>query len=57
MVLVKKNDNSDNIYAMKILKKNFIEKKNQETNVMRERDILASVNNQFIVKLYNTFQD
>jgi serine/threonine protein kinase len=57
VVLVKKNDNSDNIYAMKILKKNFIEKKNQETNVMRERDILASVNNQFIVKLYNTFQD
>lgn len=29
VVLVKKIDNDENIYAMKILKKNFIEKKHQ----------------------------
>lgn len=29
VVLVKKKDENDHIYAMKILKKNFIEQKNQ----------------------------
>lgn len=57
VILVNRKDNVNDICAMKILKKKYIEKKKQEPNVIIERDILAAVDHQFIVKLYQSFQD
>ena len=42
VVLVKKKgEDEDRVYAMKILKKKYIEKRKQETHVMTERNILV----------------
>lgn len=58
VVLVKrKGDEDEKVYAMKILKKKYIEKRKQETHVMTERNILVGMNHPFIVKLYNSFQN
>lgn len=58
VVLVKKKgDESDRVYAMKILKKKYIEKRKQENHVMTERNILVGMNHPFIVKLHNSFQN
>lgn len=57
VILVKKKDNG-NYYAMKVLKKQNIEKKRQENHVKTERDILVGIDdNPYIVKLYYTFQN
>ena len=34
VILVRKKDENDKVYAMKILKKKYIEKRKQENNVM-----------------------
>uniref|UniRef100_A0A8C1MT06 3-phosphoinositide-dependent protein kinase 1 n=1 Tax=Cyprinus carpio TaxID=7962 RepID=A0A8C1MT06_CYPCA len=44
-------------YAMKILEKNHIRKENKAHYVIREKDILSSIDHPFFVKLYFTFQD
>jgi len=56
VVLVRKKDNQQ-IYALKILKKDHLQKRNQQTKVKSERDILIEVNHPFIVKLYHAFQN
>lgn len=43
VMLVSRKEDDTQLYAMKILKKKYIEKKKQEANVIIERDILASV--------------
>lgn len=56
VLLVKKKDN-DRLYAMKILKKQNVERKKQENHVKTERDILVGLEDcPFIVKLFYTFQ-
>ena len=55
VVLVKKKDSGE-IFAIKILKKKYIEKRKQEQHVMVERNVLAGVAHQFIVKLNYSFQ-
>lgn len=58
VVLVKKKaDVCDRVYAMKILKKKYIEKRKQENHVMTERNILVGMDHPFIVKLYHSFQN
>lgn len=58
VVLVRKKDTPDQcLYAMKILKKKYLEKRKQEGHVMIERNILAKINHPFIVKMYYSFQD
>lgn len=57
VILVKRKDDDSRVYAMKILKKKFIEKRKQETHVMIERNILVEVDHPFIVKLYYSFQN
>ena len=57
VVLVKRKDEDGKVYAMKILKKKYIEKRKQEKHVMIERNILVGVEHPFIVKLYHTFQN
>jgi len=46
-----------NLYAMKVIKKSDTLHKNQQKNVKMERDILASVQNPFVVRLFYTFQN
>ena len=58
--LVKKVDGPMNhngyLYAMKTLKKSEVLMRNQVAHVKAERDILAEADNEWIVKLYHSFQ-
>lgn len=57
VALVKRNDRSDQLFAMKTMKKINILKQNQMAHVKAERDIMAEADNEWIVKLYFSFQD
>ena len=54
VVLIKKKDNGK-IFALKILKKKYIEKRKQEEHVLTERNVLVSAEHTFIIKLHYTF--
>lgn len=54
--LVRKVD-TNMLYAMKILRKTEVLKRNQVAHVKAERDILAEADNEWVVKLYYSFQD
>ena len=55
VTLVRKYDCSY-LYAMKTLRKSDIIKRNQMAHVKAERDILAESDNDWVVKLYYSFQ-
>lgn len=57
VILVKKIDTSNHLYAMKTLRKADVLKRNQVAHVKAERDILAEADNEWVVKLYYSFQD
>lgn len=54
--LVRKID-TNMLYAMKILRKTEVLRRNQVAHVKAERDILAEADNEWVVKLYYSFQD
>lgn len=54
VLLVKKKD-SGNLYAMKVLKKKYIQKMKQVKNTWAERKILERISHPFIVKLNFAF--
>lgn len=54
--LVRKIDTS-RLYAMKTLRKADVLRRNQVAHVKAERDILAEADNEWVVKLYYSFQD
>ncbi|PWA00532.1 hypothetical protein BB558_003432 [Smittium angustum] len=54
--LVQQRD-SGSIYAMKMLRKSDMIKKDQLAHVRAERDILAEANSDWVVQLYFSFQD
>lgn len=56
VALVRKKD-VGSLYAMKTLKKANVIKRNQVAHVKAERDILAEADNEWVVKLYYSFQD
>lgn len=56
VALVRKLDTSQ-LYAMKTLSKDDVLKRNQAAHVKAERDILAEADNEWVVKLYYSFQD
>ncbi|EEC17008.1 serine/threonine protein kinase, putative, partial [Ixodes scapularis] len=56
VALVRKKD-TDHLYAMKTLSKEDVLKRNQVAHVKAERDILAEADNEWVVKLYYSFQD
>lgn len=56
-VRVCKKKDTGNIYAMKIMKKIEMLKRNQVQHIRAERDILTLANNPFVVKLHFSFQD
>lgn len=55
--LVNKKDAPDEIYAMKIMRKSEMIKKNQVQHIHAEKNVLALADNPWIVKLYYSFQD
>ena len=56
VLLVKKNDDNK-IYAMKILKKKAMIKRNQVTHIKTERKIMELIDNPIVVKLRYKFQN
>jgi serum/glucocorticoid-regulated kinase 2 len=56
VVLVRKKA-SGQLYALKSMKKKYIEKKNQVKRVMMERDILAGIDHSFLVRIHASFHD
>lgn len=54
--LVRKKD-TRRLYAMKSLRKADVVRRNQVAHVKAERDILAEADNEWVVKLYYSFQD
>lgn len=56
VILVRKKSNS-HLYAIKSMKKKYIEKKGQAKRIMMERDILTSINHPFLIKIHASFQD
>ena len=50
------NENQGQMFAMKTLKKSEVLMRNQVAHVKAERDILAEADNDWIVKLYHSFQ-
>jgi len=54
VVLVKKKDTKET-FAMKILKKENIQKRNQEEHVIIERNVLAEIKHPFVVKMNYSF--
>ena len=56
-VVLVKNQNNNKLYAMKILDKKFIVKKNQVSHTQTERVLLEKLKHPFIVKLNYAFQD
>ena len=56
VTLVRKKD-VHQLYAMKTLRKSEVLKRNQVAHVKAERDILAEADNEWVVKLYYSFQD
>lgn len=57
VTLVRKIDTTNHLYAMKTLRKADVLKRNQVAHVKAERDILAEADNEWVVKLYYSFQD
>jgi serine/threonine protein kinase len=53
--MVKKKD-TDEFYAMKVLKKEAISSPSQRIHIIAERRILQEINNTFVVKLHYAFQ-
>ncbi|CDW55586.1 serine:threonine protein kinase LATS1 [Trichuris trichiura] len=56
VALVVKKDTSS-LFAMKVLRKRDVISRNQAAHVKAERDILAEADNEWVVKLYYSFQD
>ena len=55
VMLVRKKDNGE-VFAMKILKKDMIENRNQRYHTKTEREVLAKMKTPFIVHLCYAFQ-
>ena len=56
VMMVRKNDGSPKVYAMKILRKKAIIERNQVEHTKAEREILEEVDHPFLMKLHFAFQ-
>jgi len=56
-VRVCRKKDTNEIYAMKVMKKSEMVKKNQVAHIRAERDVLALADNPWVVKLHFSFQD
>jgi serum/glucocorticoid-regulated kinase 2 len=56
VLLVKKKDTNE-LFAMKILKKENVERRKQEKHVRTERDVLINIDHPFVIKFFYSFQN
>jgi len=56
-VRVCRKKDSKEVFAVKVMKKSEMLKKNQVSHIRAERDVLALCDNPLVVKLYYSFQD
>ena len=56
-VLLVKKKSSGELFAMKILKKENIEKRKQEKHVKVEREVLINIDHPFVIKFHASFQN
>jgi len=54
-VILVKDKETKEIYAIKILKKKYIEQKKQGDHIITERNVLVEVKHPFIVRLHSSF--
>ena len=54
MVLAAKKTTRD-LYAIKVLRKKDMQRKNQVQRIRTERDVLATAEHPYVVKLYHSF--
>lgn len=52
-----RNKNNGNIYAIKVINKNYIQKENMTEQINREIDIMYSTDHPNIIKLFNHYED
>ena len=45
------------LFALKSMKKKYLEKKNQVERIMMERDILVQIKHPFLIRIHSSFQD
>jgi serine/threonine protein kinase len=55
-VLLARKKKTGDVYAIKVLKKDKISSKNQLAHIRNERNILAFASNDFVVKMFYSFQ-
>lgn len=55
MLVQKGSDNNIRYFAMKILKKDMIQKRNQKKHLQYERQILEIIKHPFLVELHYAF--
>lgn len=56
VVLVRKKSNG-NLYALKSMKKKYIQKKKQEERILGEREILTKIRHPFLIQMHSAFQN
>jgi serine/threonine protein kinase len=54
-VFLVKNIHTEKLHAMKVLKKEKIEQRKQETHVKVERDVLINIDHPFVIKFFSSF--
>jgi serine/threonine protein kinase len=55
-VYLARKKRTNDLYAVKVLKKETMIQKNQVKHIQAERNILARTNNDFVIKMYYAFQ-
>jgi serine/threonine protein kinase len=56
-VVLVRDKETGHLYAMKSMKKKYIEKKNQVKQIMMERDILTQISHPFLIRIHAAFQN
>ena len=56
-VLLVRKKSTGQLYALKSMKKKYIEQKNQVRRVMTEKQILTQISHSFLVTIHASFQD
>ena len=56
VVLVRRKANGS-LYALKSMKKKYIEKKKQEKRILIEKEILKEIQHPFLVRMHSSFQN
>ena len=48
---------TDALFALKSMKKKYIQQKHQVERIMMERDILVQIKHPFLIRIHSSFQD